>query len=697
MSVGHGVHALGLICLAVLLCSSEASAQEQPPGLSLMPWPASVQTGSGGLRIDSSFSVALSGHTEARLDRAVQRFLRQLARETGLPLSAKTSSKATLTMHTDHASKEIQELGEDESYTLEVTSNGAKIDAATPLGAMHGMQTFLQLVTVGPDGFGAPAIKIQDKPRFPWRGLMIDVSRHFIPLEIVKRNLDGMEAVKMNVFHWHLSENQGFRVESKKFPKLHTLGSDGLYYTQDEIRDLIAYARDRGIRVVPEFDMPGHSTAWFVGHPELASGPGPYEIERKWGVFDPAMDPANEKTYKFLDELVAEMAKLFPDHYFHIGGDEVNGKQWDANRKIQEFKKSHNLATNEALQAYFSERIQKIVTKHGKAVVGWDEVFIPGVPKDIVIQSWRGQASLAQTASQGYHGILSNGYYLDLGWPAARHYAVDPMSGAAANLTPEQQRLILGGESCMWAEYVNWENIDSRIWPRNAAIAERLWSPQNVTDAASMYTRLHAIGTELEWLGLTHRAYYPQMLRRIAGPSASPGELAALRTLADVVEPVKDYTREATAPAEPTSATPLNRLVDAVPLESETARRFGELMDKFLAGSCHDADAEARLRVQLTAWRDNDARLQPLAQRSFLVKEVAASSQNLSALGAVGLAALDFIHKRGAVSDDWKTQQLAAIEQIKQPKTQLLLLPAPAVQRLVEAVAPGGSCSASKP
>ncbi len=443
--------------------------------------------------------------------------------------------------------------------------------------------------------------------------------------------------------------------------------------------------------------MPGHSTAWFVGHPELASGPGPYAIERRWGVFDPAMDLTSEKTYKFLDELVGEMTKLFPDHYFHIGGDEVNGKQWDGNPKIQEYKKTHGLKGNEALQAYFSQRVQKIVTKHGKAVVGWDEVFIPGVPKDIVIQSWRGQASLAQAASQGYHGILSNGYYLDLGWSTARHYAVDPSSGAAASLTPEQQQLILGGESCMWSEYVNPENIDSRIWPRNAAIAERLWSPQNVTDVASMYARMNAIGTELEWIGLTHRAYYPQMLRRIAGPGASPEELASLRRLADVVEPVKDYTREATAPAEPTSATPLNRVVDAVPLESDAARRFGDLVDKFVASSCRDADAAARLRAQFAAWRDNDAKLQPLIGRSFLVKEIAASSQDLSALGAIGLAALDFAAKGGAAPDDWKTQQLAGIEQVKKPKSQLLLMPVPAVQKLVEAVAARGSCASPKP
>jgi len=695
MGIGHWLQGVCVIGFVVLLCGAGTGAQERPTP-NLMPWPANLQTGSGRLRIDSSFSVALTGHTEARLDRAVQRFLRQLERETGLPFSANTSTKPTLTVHTGHASKEVQELGEDEGYALSVTADGAKIEAPTPLGTMHGLQTFLQLVEVAPDGFAAPTVAIQDKPRFSWRGLMIDVSRHFIPLDVLKRNLDGLEAAKMNVFHWHLSENQGFRVESKKFPKLHTLGSDGLYYTQDEIRDLIAYARDRGIRVVPEFDMPGHSTAWFVGHPELASGPGPYEIERKWGVFDPAMDPANEKTYKLLDEFVGEMSRLFPDHYFHIGGDEVNGKQWDANPKIQEFKKSHNLATNEALQAYFSERIQKIVTKHGKAVVGWDEVFIPGVPKDIVIQSWRGQESLAKAAAQGYHSILSNGYYLDLGWSTARHYTVDPMSGPAANLTVEQQQLILGGESCMWAEYVNAENIDSRIWPRNAAIAERLWSPQNVTDVASMYARLHAVSAQLEWLGLTHRTYYPQMLRRIAGPGASSEELSALRTLADVVEPVKDYTREATATAEPTSATPLNRVVDAVPLESDVARRFGELVDKFISSSCRDAERAAQLRAQLSAWRENDAWLQPLFLRSFLVKEVAATSQNLSSLAAVGLAALDFAAKGGAAPEDWKAQQLAVIGQIEKPKSQLLVMPAPAIQKLVEAVAAGASCAASR-
>src|SRR5213082_3601744 len=337
----------------LILCSSlhPAMTIAQQPALNLMPLPTNVQPGTGSLRVDSTFSLAFTGYTEPRLDRAAERFLRQLARQTGFPLSLKPSKtgKATLVIQTDHESKEIQEVGEDESYILDVSRASARLRAATPLGTMHGLQTFLQLVDVSPDGFAVPAFTIQDKPRFPWRGLMIDSARHFIPPGVIHRNLDGMEAVKMNVFHWHLSENQGFRVESKKFPKIHELGYDALYYTQDEIRNLIAYARDRGIRVVPEFDMPGHSTAWFVGYPEIASTSGPFKIDAEWGVLDPDMDPTNEKTYKFLDTFIGEMAKLFPDHYFHIGGDEVNGKAWDANPKIQEFKKAHNYKSNDEL------------------------------------------------------------------------------------------------------------------------------------------------------------------------------------------------------------------------------------------------------------------------------------------------------------------------------------------------------------
>jgi hexosaminidase len=674
-----------------------SNLQTLMPGLNLMPVPASVQMGSGSLKIEAGFTVAVTGHSDARLNSAVQRVVERLGKQTGLLMTMKPANgtKATLVVRVDHDSKPIQELGEDESYVLEVAPSGANISAPNDLGALHGLQTFLQLVSVSPDGFVAPAMIIKDTPRFPWRGLMIDAARHFIPLEVLRRNIDGMEAVKMNVFHWHLSENQGFRVESRKFPKLHEMGSNGLYYTPEEIRGLIAYARERGIRVVPEFDIPGHSTAWFVGHPEFASGPGPFAIERRWGVFDPAFDPTNEKVYKFLDEFIGEMGKLFPDHFFHVGGDEVNGKQWDANPKIQEFIRAHDLKGNAGLQLYFNKKLQGIVSKHGKSMVGWDEVLDPTLPKDIVIQSWRGQASLAEAAKQGYRGILSHGYYLDLGWSAARHYAVDPMSDAAAGLSAEEKQRILGGESCMWSEYVNAENIDSRIWPRNAAIAERLWSPQEVRDPASMYARMHVLSAQLEWLGLTHQHNYTRMLHRIAG-AASTEEFNALRTLADVVEPVKDYTREQTATETPTSDMPLNRVVDAIPLESRAGREFSEMVDKYVAANCHDATLGTQIRAQLILWRDNDAKLQPLTQRSFLVKEVAATSQDLAAVASAGLAALDSLEHGGNTDEAWKAQQSAVVQEVLKPKGQLLLMPAPAIQKLIDAASAGGSCAAPR-
>ena len=405
--------------------SSLTFGQDAPP-LALMPWPATVKNlpATGQMVIDASFAVGLEKHSDARLRRTVAIFLDDLRRHTGmLPLDFSVSApeKAQLTVHCGHPSKEVPELGENESYTLEVTPSGAILSAATTLGVMRGLQTFLQLLETTQQGFAVSAVVIEDKPRFPWRGLMIDSSRHFIPVDVIKRNLDAMAAVKLNVLHWHLSDNQGFRVESKRFPKLQGMGSDGLFYTQDQVREVIAYARDRGIRVVPEFDMPGHSTAWFVGYPELASGPGPYSVERTWGVLNPAMDPTRETTYKFLDTFIGEMAGLFPDQFFHVGGDEVNGKQWDANPQIQHFIRAHGLKNNAGLQAYFNTRVQKLVAKHGKTMEGWDEILRPDLPKSIVIQSWRGQRSLADAAQQGYRGLLSYGYYLDLMHTAASH------------------------------------------------------------------------------------------------------------------------------------------------------------------------------------------------------------------------------------------------------------------------------------
>ena len=681
--------------LVLYLCLATVAHAQPPRQLNLMPMPSDVQLGTGQMPVDQSFSVALTGYKEARLEHAVHRLIADICGRTGMPLLAQIveGENGSLVIYTDQPSKDIQEPGEDESYTLEVTPAGAKLSAINPLGTLHGLQTFLQLIEATPSGFAVPAVTIHDKPRFVWRGLMIDVSRHFIPLDVIRRNLDGMAAVKMNVFHWHLSDNQGFRVESRKYPKLQEMGSDGLYYTQDQVRDLIAYARDRGIRVIPEFDMPGHSTAWFVGYPELASGPGPYQIERHWGIFDPAVDPAQEASYDFLDELIGEMAELFPDPYFHIGGDEVNGKQWNANPRIQTFMRSNGIKDNQELQAYFTTRIQKIVSKHNKIMVGWDEILTPGMPKDIVIQSWRGQDSLAAAARQGYQGLLSNGYYIDLIWPAARHYAVDPLGGKAAELSPAEQARILGGEATMWSEFVSPENIDSRIWPRTAAIAERLWSPASVRDVNSMYERLSQISWRLDFLGLTHNSSYIPMLRRIANAE----DVTGLRVLADVVEPVKDYNREKLARVEPRSMDPLNRLVDAVRPESETARLFSNYVNAFVAGRCRDATSKTQIRKVLTMWRDNEAKLQPANGKPFLLGEVEFLSRDLFLLGAAGLSALEYLDNKTPIPDTWKRDQLAIIENASKPgPAQVLLMITAPMQKLIDAISSGGTCQPVK-
>ena len=633
----------------------------------LMPVPAKLQPGEGRMPIDRNFAfVQLNGYREPRLEAAAARLVEQMARKTGIPMAPGIgvhAPAAPLVVYCDHAASTVQSAQEDESYRLTVSPLGARLDAPNPLGVMHGMQTFLQLVDLDATGFGAPAVTIEDHPRFPWRGLMLDVARHWIPVADVKRTLDAMAAVKLNVFHWHLSENQGFRIESKHFPKLQELGSDGQFYTQDQVRDVIAYARDRGIRVIPEFDMPGHATAWFVGYPELASAPGPYQIERKWGIFDPAMDPTREETYQFLDAFIGEMSALFPDEYFHIGGDEVNGKQWDASPRIQAFMHAEGIKSNEALQAYFTRRVQAIVQKHGKKMIGWDEVLSKDMPRSILVQSWRGPKALADAAHQGVSGILSNGYYLDLGYSAAHHYAVDPLGEGAANLSAEEQQRVLGGEACMWSEFVTPELLDLRVWPRMAAIAERFWSPQSVTDVDDMYRRLGVVSHDLERLGLTHLSHYDEMLARLAGA----GPVAPVRTLANVVEPVKDYAREAARPYDSFSA--LNRLIDAARPDSEIVRRFAALVD-----APRSPENVREIRECLTLWRDNDARLAPLLAHSALLAENAELSKDLSSLAEAALQALDH---RATPRDS------ALLDRAKQPHGELLLSVEPAIRKLM--------------
>ncbi len=652
----------------MVLLSTVALLPAQP---NLMPWPAKIALMPGRLPIDQSFRVGFSGYQDQRLRAAEYRFIAHLSMQTGIPIphsSTGDSAQATLEIQCEHAGEPVQKLGEDESYRLDVSEKHARLSAPGPLGILRGLETFLQLVEPGAQNFAALAVSIEDKPRFPWRGLHLDVSRHWMPVAVVKRNIAGMAAVKLNVFHWHLSDDQGFRVESKRYPKLQQMGSDGQYYTQEEVRDVVAFARERGIRVVPEFDIPGHSSSWIVAYPELASAAGDYEIERKWGVFDPTMDPTREYTYEFLDNFIGEMAELFPDRFFHIGGDEVNGKQWKSERHILDFMREHKLKDNQELHAYFNKRIQAIVTKHGKRMEGWDEILNPDLPKDIVIQSWRGQKSLAEAARLGYSGLLSSGYYLDHIEPAAVLYMVDPLEKESASLTAEEKARVLGGEVCMWAEYVTAENVDSRIWPRTAAIAERLWSPSEVRDIASMYRRLEVVSQNLDYLGLTHHSSYRTMLERFsAGEPVEP-----LKVLADVLYPGNLGQRTRTH--KYTQQTPLNRLVDAVRPESRTAREFAALVDRM---------DKPQIRAWLTLWRDNDAKLKPIFGKSFLLTEDVQVSKDLSQVATIGLEALDYIDHGKRPPAAWLAQQKVFLENARKIRQELFIAIVPSIQKLV--------------
>lgn len=674
----RGVGAALMVCLAFAGSSFAQDAATLP----LMPMPASVQFGTGWFVIDGSLRVSIKGSSDSRVSHGVSRFLNALSRRTGVP-QPNTPGKGDSNFLVTCAApgEKLQAVTEDESYRLQITPTAVQLVAPNSLGVLHGLQTFLQLVQIGPNGFVVPAVTIEDRPRFPWRGLLIDVSRHFMPVTVIKRNLDGMEAVKLNVLHWHLSDDQGFRVESRKFPKLQELSSDGMYYTQEEIKDVIEYARDRGIRVVPEFDMPGHATSWFVAYPELASAPGPYQIERKWGIFDPAMDPTRDHTFHFLNDLIQEMTELFPDQFFHIGGDEVNGKQWDSNPEIREFMQKHGLKDNHQLQAYFNQKLQDIVSKHGKTMIGWDEILEPDLPKETVVQSWRGQDSLADAARRGYRGLLSHGYYLDLMFPAAQHYSVDPLGGDAANLSADDKQRILGGEACMWAEFVTPENIDGRIWPRAAAVAERLWSSENVKDLDSMYRRMAAVSEYLDFLELSHNQAYLLMLERLRGNR----DVRSLKVLADVLEPVKEYARGDSG--DYTSSTPLNRLVDTVRPESDAARQFAEMVESRLSRPYTPVAPDA-IRSWLVLWRDNDKNLEPVLQSNGLLKEVIPLSQNLQSIAAIGLQALDYLDHGGLAPESWRVKQLLVVKLSGMPQAELLNMIAPTVEKLVTATTP---------
>jgi hexosaminidase len=645
-----------------------------------LPVPAELVARPGRLAVDSTFSWKVRGFSDARLRAAVDRALRRLEGRTGLilPRAPSGDSAATLVVTVDGAGMAVQGVEEDESYSLEAGERQVVLHAPTVVGAIRGLETLLQLVDADHRGWFVPLASVRDRPRFAWRGLLIDVARHWEPVEVIRRNLDAMAEVKLNVFHWHLSDDQGFRVESKRYPKLQQQGSDGQYYAQDELREIVAYARDRGIRIVPEFDMPGHAQSWFVGYPEYASAPGPYEIPHNFGVHDAVFDPTREETYRFLDGFIAEMARIFPDAYWHVGGDENNGKQWSANPKIQDFIRTHGLKDNAALQAYFNQRLLAILTKHGKRMVGWDEILHPDLPKTIVIQSWRGVASLAAAARQGFNGILSSGYYLDAMSTAADHYRVDPLPDSLGLSASEAGR-VLGGEACMWGEVLVPETIDSRIWPRTAAIAERFWSPKTVVDPDDLYRRLAVVSAQLEELGITTDDHTARMLRR-----AAPGlDLAPLEVLLAVASPVSLGQRTFIAPAM--QHIPLTTLSEAAVPDPPAAREVAAEVRALLADAPRYGAFRESLALTFRGWRDATPPLEALADRSPLVKDALPVARNLADLGAAGLEALAYLAAGTPAPPAWSAERTDLLTRAAQPAANLRLVILPPLRDLIAA------------
>ncbi len=634
----HLINYFKLILFVTILISGVVMAQS-PSDLNLMPVPREVKLQDGKFKLDPSLKMKIEGKITPRLARYATGVLRRLSGRTGLFfLQDNVSGADSLVNPAVRISFEREgqlKVGEDESYKLTVTGTGVKLTSVTDIGAMRGLETLLQLVTNDNEGFYLPFVTINDLPFYKWRGLMIDPCRHWMPLEMVLRNIDGMAAVKMNVLHLHLSEDQGFRIESKVFPKLHEMGSDGNYFTQEQIKQIIAYAGDRGIRVYPEFDVPGHTTAWFVGHPELSSKPGQYKIERNWGVFGPVIDPTKESTYEFLDKLFTEMAGLFPDEYFHIGGDEVKSDHWKESVEIQEFMKANNIKDEHQLQAYFNTKILKILQKNNKKMVGWDEILQPEMPKNIVIHSWRGKKALLQASKDGYQVILSNGYYIDLIQSTAFHYLNHPIS-PDTTLPQSQAENILGGEATMWAELVTNENVDSRIWPRTAAIAERFWSHNSVNDVQDMYRRIGKISLQLEEVGLLHEKNYLMMLRRLTGGE----DVNPLKMLVDVLEPVKEYKRHRLG-VKYTQYSPYTRVVDAARPDAQTARKFNEMIELLIKS--RDKSTYDALLQQLKTWQTGSKELLSLIDRKPILKEIRPHAEVLEAISKLTPGLLEAI------------------------------------------------------
>ncbi|WP_206486245.1 family 20 glycosylhydrolase [Thalassotalea sp. G2M2-11] len=401
------------ITVCLMIVSVNAVAQAVPSRLSMMPYPLSVQFQTGDYLLKNKMVITLSGVSAERVP-VIKRSLNNLLAQHNIELLSEQNEQpdelvtqlfieVNLGRMTDY---QLPSLGVDESYQLKVNEQGIVIHAANDFGALHGMATLLQLIAFAANSpeIRLPLVTINDMPRFTWRGLLIDSVRHFIPISAIKRQLDGMVAAKLNVFHWYLTGDQGWRIESTRYPKLHQLASDGLYYTQAQIKEVVSYAANLGIRVVPEFNLPGGVSAIAVAYPELMAVNKPYFMEKKWGEFMPILDPSQAQTYQFISDIVAELSALFPDPYLHLGEDDINLAQWQEHEAIEQYKTTNNLADEQQLYEHFIQNVQQLLAAHDKKMLR------------------RGDGYSASLTQAGEQVILSAGFNLAQAQASAYHY-----------------------------------------------------------------------------------------------------------------------------------------------------------------------------------------------------------------------------------------------------------------------------------
>jgi hexosaminidase len=770
-----------------------AISVEDRARISLMPLPAKLKLNKGHFSMEEGLGVIINGPEDEVVRKSIERFKNHISEKTGKPFS--DSGKGFKVVFRNQI-ENIQPIITDESYSISIGNSGIELIADAGYGVLRGLETLKQLMITEDGNHSWPYLTISDEPRYPWRGLMIDACRHWIPKEVILRNLEGMAAVKMNVFHWHLSEHQAFRVESKLFPKLQELGSRGEYYTQEDIKEVVAFARDRGIRVVPEFDVPGHATSYLVGYPELGAMPGPYVLQDNFGLAMAVMDPSKEEVYQFLDQFIGEMAELFPDPYFHIGGDEVDFSDWDRNPSIVEFKSKNKIENNHDLQAYFNQRMDQILSKHGKKMVGWDEITNPNLSKTSVVQSWRDQKTLFQAVKGGFHGILSAGFYLDHKLPASKHYEVNPeilpgavtiepdtllwenyaldiyigespmksnmvlygegdnlrgvfglmenftgfedvkkvngeltfsfdspvgklsvkaitkgdsisgefsamllsfpfkgarigsdkMPGTKAPkvekmepLTEVEKSFILGGEAAMWSELVDANTIDSRIWPRTGAIAEKLWTPLELTsDVKDMYRRLEVLSISLEQFGLRHLSYSKELTKEIAGGN----DEGPIQILIGVLEESKYLSR---LNFEQTIDKPLNEAADAVQAESFEALKFGWMVDEFLEDPLFQRNRQ-ELEKQVLIWKDNHEKFLSVAANIPRLEKIVQTSEELSLLSEYAWNSIQLIKSEKSISKKEKQLIIDKINEIESVHGGTVLAVEASLKKLIQAI-----------